>query len=184
MSIKLIYRDVISFPNKPKFDHINIFTNLLLEMKIISTCPCAMLISLKVGPSLPKKIFFCFNESPLKVIKNAFYFILKALFVLKIFRFLSWLFGHVNKLLEKKYKVNFKIYDVTTSLTHNCNTDIAQYLTKLIIKTKLIEYNERNIFLQKSCWKWSREKFQTLFLKKALYGVNAGSLQLGFNIFR
>ena len=29
--------------------------------------------------------------------KNAFYYILKALFVLKIFNFLSWLFGHVEK---------------------------------------------------------------------------------------
>ena len=29
--------------------------------------------------------------------KNAFYLILKALFVLKIFKFLSWLFGHVEK---------------------------------------------------------------------------------------
>ena len=29
--------------------------------------------------------------------KNALYFILKALFVLKIFKFLSWLFGHVGK---------------------------------------------------------------------------------------
>ena len=36
-------------------------------------------------------------ESPLKLIKNAFYFILKALFVLKIFKFLSRLFGHVEK---------------------------------------------------------------------------------------
>ena len=30
------------------------------------------------------------TESPLEMVKNAFYFILKALFVLKIFKFLSW----------------------------------------------------------------------------------------------
>ena len=42
---------------------------------------------LKFGLSLSKKICFCFNESPLKIIKNAFYFILKALFVLKILNF-------------------------------------------------------------------------------------------------
>ena len=29
--------------------------------------------------------------------KDAFYFILKAFFVLKIFRILSWHFGHVEK---------------------------------------------------------------------------------------
>ena len=39
------------------------------------------------------------------MMKNAFYFILKALFALKIFKFLSW--------LEKKDKINFEIYDVT-----------------------------------------------------------------------
>ena len=32
---------------------------------------------------------FLANESPLKVMKNAFYFASKALFVLKIFKFLS-----------------------------------------------------------------------------------------------
>ena len=30
------------------------------------------------------------TESPLEMVKNAFYFILKALFVLKMFKFLSW----------------------------------------------------------------------------------------------
>ena len=53
---------------------------------------------LKSDPHLPKKnIFICFNESALKVIKNAFYSILKALFVLKIFKFLSWVFRYVEK---------------------------------------------------------------------------------------
>ena len=39
-------------------------------------------------------------ESPLKMMKNAFYFTSKALFVLKIFKFLSWLFGHLVKRLD------------------------------------------------------------------------------------
>ena len=38
---------------------------------------------------LLKKYFICFNEGPLKVMKNAFCFILKALFVPKIFQILS-----------------------------------------------------------------------------------------------
>ena len=46
--------------------------------------------NLKSGSHLPKKnCFICFNDSPSKVMKNVFYFILKALFVLKIFKFLS-----------------------------------------------------------------------------------------------
>ena len=51
------------------------------------------------------------------MMKNAFYFILKALFVLKIFTFLSLLFGHVEKRIDKKDKVNFKFYDVASWLT-------------------------------------------------------------------
>ena len=54
--------------------------------------------SLKSDCHLPKKYFFvCVTESPLKMIKNAFYFILKTLFTLKIFKFLSWRFGHIEK---------------------------------------------------------------------------------------
>ena len=40
------------------------------------------------------------TESPLKMMKNAFYFTSKALFVLNIFKFLSGLFGHVSKRLD------------------------------------------------------------------------------------
>ena len=44
----------------------------------------------KVGLSPSQKnCVICFTGSPLKMMKNAFYFILKALFVLKIFKFLS-----------------------------------------------------------------------------------------------
>ena len=63
--------------------------------------------------------------------KNTFYFILKAFFVLKIFGFLSQVFGHEEKRLDYKDKVNFKIYDVTAWLTNNYDSHIAQYLTNL-----------------------------------------------------
>ena len=55
------------------------------------------------------------------MMENTFYFTLKALFVLKIFKFLSWLFGNVEKHLDLKDKVNCEIYDVTNWLTNNCN---------------------------------------------------------------
>ena len=55
-------------------------------------------VSLKSDFHLPRKIIFiCFNESPFKMMKNAFCFILKALFVLKILKFLSRHFGHVEE---------------------------------------------------------------------------------------
>ena len=59
-----------------------------------------------------------------------FYFILKARFVLKIFKILSWIFGHVEKRHDLNDKFSFKIYDITAWLTHNYNTHIAQFLTK------------------------------------------------------
>ena len=49
---------------------------------------------LKLDFYLPKKSTLL---NPLKMIKNAFNFILEAPFVLKILKFLYWLFGHVEK---------------------------------------------------------------------------------------
>ena len=85
---------------------------------------------LKLGLSPSKKnVFVCFNESRFQMMKNAFYFILKALLFLKILSFcLDFLVIYKNEM--KKEKVNFEIYDVTTWLTSNYNKHIAQYLTK------------------------------------------------------
>ena len=60
---------------------------------------------LKVGLLPSRKIgFICLNESPLKGMKNAFYFTLKALFVLKIFKFFPDFLGRVGKRLDEKVK--------------------------------------------------------------------------------
>ena len=67
------------------------------------------------------------NWKPFKNGENAFYCTSKALFVLKIFKFLPWLLVIYRKGLIKKIKVNFKFYDVAASLTNNCNTHIVQY---------------------------------------------------------
>ena len=64
--------------------------------------------------------------------KNTFHFILKP----KVFKSLKYLnicpdiFGLVVKRFDKKAKINFKIYDVTTWETNNYNTHIPQYLKK------------------------------------------------------
>ena len=49
---------------------------------------------------------FLATESPLKMMKNSFYFTLKALFVLQIPKFLSRLFGYVAKRLDKKFEIS------------------------------------------------------------------------------
>ena len=61
-------------------------------------------------------------QRSLIMMKNAFYITLKAVFVLKIFKFLSQYFDHVEKWLDYKDKVNFKIYDATNWIKNNCNT--------------------------------------------------------------
>ena len=62
------------------------------------------------------------------MMKDAFYFVLKALFVLEIFTFLSWIFGYVEKRLGKKIMVNFKTYDVTDCSYYNRHA--TQYLER------------------------------------------------------
>ena len=80
--------------------------------------------------------------------KTAFCLILKALFVLEIFIFSPWIFGYVEKHLDQKAEINFKIYDVvdwTTIITIQMLLNISRSETG-----QLIEYNMRNIFLGKS----------------------------------
>ena len=49
--------------------------------------------------------------------KQAFYSILKDYVDQEISKFLSWLLGYVEILVDKKPKVNFQIYDVTAWTT-------------------------------------------------------------------
>ena len=82
--------------------------------------------------------------------KNAFYFILKAIFFLKMSKFLSWLFGHTEN--RPWDKVDFKIYEVTgwQTITMHILPNISQRKGKQAITFgQLIEFYKRNIFLQK-----------------------------------
>ena len=88
---------------------------------------------------------------------NAFYFMLKVLFVLKMFTFLSCLHGYADKPLNRKVKFNFKIYDVTDwkqIITIHILPNISRNKGNQTIKFGQLKlYKERNIFLQKSCRK-------------------------------
>ena len=57
-------------------------------------------------------------------------FMLKPVFVLEIFTFLSWRLGYVEKWLDNKADDNFKIYDVKDWAINNYNTHIAWCLKK------------------------------------------------------
>ena len=65
------------------------------------------------------KQFFERQESDLK---SLFRFSDICIFVLT--------FGYVEKRLDKKGKVNFKIYDITNWRTNNYNRHITEYLKK------------------------------------------------------
>ena len=100
-------------------------------MTAILECCLYVVLAFKGGLSPSKKVnFTCFNGSTLKVMKSAFYFMLKAIFVLDIFTFLSSLFGYVEKRLDQKAKVNFRIHDATDLTASNYNTYLDQYFKK------------------------------------------------------
>ena len=102
---------------------LKIFTKIIVKQLRWSS-----LFLIKWDSHLPKKLHCLFHWKPCKNDKNAFDLILKAHFVLKIFKFLSWLFDHAEKSASLE-RFNFKIHDVTTWLINNCNTHIVQYLT-------------------------------------------------------
>ena len=107
------------------------------------------------------------TASPLKTMKNAFYFTLKVFFAVKIFTFLTWLFGYVEKRFDQKDKANVKVFDVTNWLTNNCNTDITQYFKKWRQSDNEL-WSVNRIKQEKHCsWKtmhkiWWRNCSQTL----------------------
>ena len=61
------------------------------------------LLKVRLSPFPPKKCFICFNDSLSKMMKNTFYFILKAFFVLKTFTLLvlTFLACRKNSLIKK-----------------------------------------------------------------------------------
>ena len=65
------------------------------------------------------------NSKSFKIMKNVFYFTLKGPFVLKIFKFLSWLFDHVEKRLVWRDETDFKIHGITCCLANYCHTHIT-----------------------------------------------------------
>ena len=68
------------------------------------------------------------TESPLKIMENAFH--LKHSSRSHDIQFYPNFSVMSKKWLDQKDIVSFKIYDATTWLTNNCNTQIDQYLKK------------------------------------------------------
>ena len=109
-------------------------------------------IKVRLSPS-KKNFIICFNDSSSKMTKNPFHFFWKAIFVLKIFKFLSFLFGHVEKTawLETIRLILKLIMSKPgwQTITINILLNISQIKGKQTIKFgQFIEYNKINILLQ------------------------------------
>ena len=97
---------IINFKDKftsAKPLHEQIYAMTVYEMNIFQTLCFIISVKmethrqlLKSNSPLPKTII-CFNDNVSNLMKNAFYFILKALLFVKIFKFFSCLFLHVEK---------------------------------------------------------------------------------------
>ena len=113
---------------------------------------------LRLDSHLLKKII-CFNESLSKLMKNAFYFILKVHFVLKIFKFCLDVLVMLKKtalleiitLISKFITSQFDQQTIAIHILPNIPRSKGNQATKFGL---LIKYNFLgNIFLQKLCRK-------------------------------
>ena len=123
----------------------------------------------KVGFSPSKKNwFYLLRWKPFKNEEKCFYFHL--LFVLKMFKFLPWLFGHVEKrfgLITKRSLISkfMTSQPDQQGIVIHILPNISQRKGSQTIKFgQLIEYHKSKIFFQRSCKKWAREtSFRPLF---------------------
>ena len=115
------------------------------------------------------------TENLLKMTKNVFYFTLKAIFVLKIFICLCWIFGHIENGLIKKIRLISKF--ITSQ--PGKQTIAIQILSKISRSKdnqttkfgKLIAYNMRHIFPENSYKKCSGEAIPRPFPKKSKLSI-------------
>ena len=108
------------------------------------------------------------KESVLYAFKGALLGLRQFLIItfLRLFQFLFWIFGYLEKRFDKKAKVNSFQY----LSRHKLDNKELQYTycqispeVKIMKFGQLIEYNMRNIFLEKSCTKFGEETSFRLF---------------------
>ena len=117
-------------------------------------------------------LYFSPNDRPSKTMKNVFYFIWKALFVLEIFKFLyicfPLFFFPVSHCFRNWFKKKLKVYDVINCPNKNLMTHYVWYLEKEIkcdIETLFSDrvLNTEHFYgkiMQKRCPKsWSQTPF-------------------------
>ena len=121
---------------------------------------------LKSDPHLPKVVLFqnwfiCCSECLLKMIKNAFYFILKLFSFSRYSKFFVLTFWSCRKKTWLELRLISKFMTSQSGqqiITMHILSNISRSKDNKTVKFgQLIKYNQRNIFLQKPCRKWGRE---------------------------
>ena len=110
------FKDVFKKRQEISYQGIFVVPNTLIPIIIL-----LFLFPATKGPLSGQRQFLTI-ENPSKMMKNTFCFMLKAIYVLGVFTFLSWLFSCVEKQLDTKAKGNYKIYDFTDWITNNYKT--------------------------------------------------------------
>ena len=82
------------------------------------------------------------------MIKNVFYFTSKALFVLKKFNFLSWIFRHVEKTAWLERQVQFKRLWRHNLVNKQLSCIYCPISPKIMKFVPVKGYNKRNFFLK------------------------------------
>ena len=118
-------------------------------------------------------LFVCLIDSPLQMMRNVLYFVLKAFFRSQdIWVFITTFWSSRKNSLIRKKRLTSKfmtsqpgLQTMAIHILFNISQSQDNHTMKLV---QLIKYNKRNIFLQKSCGKWGRETIPDLFyfLKK------------------
>ena len=108
--------------------------------------------------------------------KKIVYLTLKVLLFCRCLNFCHDFFGHREKWLDRKAKVNFKIYDVTNWETNNY-IDILPNISRSKDNQRmkfgqLIVYTMRNIFLEKSYTKCGGKTSPRPFSKISKSGIS------------
>ena len=156
------------------------FHFLLFVLKQSYTCyhVICMAVPLTSDSHLPKNRVICFIESPLNMIKNAFYFTLKALFFLKILKFLSWLFAHVkigkigliSKLMTPQTCQQTIVIDIFLIISRSKGNQTMKF-------GQFIKYENRYILFKSYAENEAERLERTLLVfKKALYEVKASGV--------
>ena len=150
--------------NVPHFDKLYKLTKYIFSFSRYQT-KCLI----EVGLLTSKNILCYFLDwKPFKSDVKCFLLHFEGFFVLKIFKFLSRLFGHVGKTawLENSLISNFMtsqpgLQTIAIEILPNISQSEGNQTMK---SGQLIEYNKRNYFLQ-TCRKWGREtSFRPLFI--------------------